>query len=277
MKQPLHIQFHGMEASDAVESKAREFAAKLDAMAPDLMACRVNIDLEQKHKQQGRPYGVRIDLTLPGHELVVNKVQDEDVYVALRDAFDNMRRQLEGVGAQAPRAGKAARAGAARRGGARGRRERHRFHPHAGRRRVLLQPRQPGRHAVRARAAGQRRAVHPRGRQPGPAGQAREPGQARLAVEAGAWCRRDDNRPGGHHGRTFDDWRNLHPQCELRRAGHAPGRGGAADARAPCRLPGGGGRGGRAAQGGGHADRPRHRGRRGGARHRAADVERRAT
>jgi len=97
MKQPLHIQFHGMEASDAVESKAREFADKLDAMAPDLMACRVNIDLEQKHKQQGRPYGVRIDLTMPGHELVVNKVQDEDVYVALRDAFDNMRRQLEGV------------------------------------------------------------------------------------------------------------------------------------------------------------------------------------
>ena len=97
MKQPLNIHFHGMDASAAVETKAREFADKLDAMAPDLMACRVNIDLEQKHKQQGRPYGVRIDLTLPGHELVVNKVQDEDVYVALRDAFDNMRRQLDEV------------------------------------------------------------------------------------------------------------------------------------------------------------------------------------
>lgn len=97
MKQELNIQFHGMEASEAVETKAREFVAKLDAMAPDLMACRVNIDLEQKHKTQGRPYGVRIDLTLPGHELVVNKVQDEDVYVALRDAFDNMKRQLDEV------------------------------------------------------------------------------------------------------------------------------------------------------------------------------------
>jgi cold shock CspA family protein len=97
MKQALHIQFHGMEASAAVEAKAREFAARLDARAPDLMACRVSIDLEQKHKQQGRPYGVRIDLTLPGHELVVNRVQDEDVYVALRDAFDNMKRQLDEV------------------------------------------------------------------------------------------------------------------------------------------------------------------------------------
>jgi ribosome-associated translation inhibitor RaiA len=97
MKQALNIQFHGMEASQAVEAKAREFAAKLDAMAPDLMACRVRIDLEQKHQHQGRPYGVRLDLTLPGHELVVNKVQSEDVYVALRDAFDSMKRQLDEV------------------------------------------------------------------------------------------------------------------------------------------------------------------------------------
>src|SRR5512139_2326015 len=97
MKQPLTIQFHGMEASTAVEAKAREFAARLDALAPDLMTCRVVIDLEQKHKHQGRPIGVRIDLTLPGHELVVNRVQDEDVYVALRDAFDNMKRQLDEV------------------------------------------------------------------------------------------------------------------------------------------------------------------------------------
>lgn len=97
MKLPVHIQFHGLEASEAVELKAREFARKLETLAPDLMACRVSIDLDQKHKHQGRPYGVRIDLTLPGHELVVNRVQDEDVYVALRDAFDNMKRQLESL------------------------------------------------------------------------------------------------------------------------------------------------------------------------------------
>lgn len=97
MKQPVHIQFHGMEASDALEASAREHAHKLESFAPDIMACRVGIDLEQKHKHQGRPYSVRIDLTLPGHELVVNRVQDEDVFVALRDAFDNMKRQLEDV------------------------------------------------------------------------------------------------------------------------------------------------------------------------------------
>lgn len=46
---------------------------------------------------QGRPYGARIDLTLPQAELVVNKIEDEDVYVALRDAFQAIRRQLEEI------------------------------------------------------------------------------------------------------------------------------------------------------------------------------------
>jgi ribosomal subunit interface protein len=97
MKLPVHIQFHDMEPSDALEASAREHAHRLESFAPDIMACHVRIDLEQKHKHQGRPFGVRIDLTLPGHELVVNRVQNEDVYVALRDAFDNMKRQLEDV------------------------------------------------------------------------------------------------------------------------------------------------------------------------------------
>ena len=97
MKLPVHIQFHGMEPSDALEASAREHAHKLESFASNIMACRVSIDLEQKHKHQGCPFGVRIDLTLPGHELVVNRVQHEDVYVALRDAFDNMKRQLEDV------------------------------------------------------------------------------------------------------------------------------------------------------------------------------------
>ena len=95
MKVPVQLQFHGMEASDAVEASVREHAHKLESFAPDIMACRITVDLAQKHQHQGRPFGVRIDLTLPGHELVVNQVQHEDVYVALREAFDNMKRQLE--------------------------------------------------------------------------------------------------------------------------------------------------------------------------------------
>jgi len=95
MKQPLQIRFVGVEPSEAVETAARAKAEKLDRFRPDIVSCRVTIKLPHRHQQQGRPFAVRIDVTVPDRELTVDRVQDEDVYVALRDAFDDMTRQLE--------------------------------------------------------------------------------------------------------------------------------------------------------------------------------------
>lgn len=95
MKAPVQIVFHGLERSEALEGAVRDKVAYLEHLSGEIMSCRVVVDLEQKHKHQGDPFGVRIDLTLPGRELVVDRVQHEDVHVALRDAFDAMKRQLE--------------------------------------------------------------------------------------------------------------------------------------------------------------------------------------
>lgn len=95
MKQPLEIVFLGMEPSDAVEAAARRKSEKLDRFCPDIMACRVRIESTHKHRQQGRQFSVHVHVTLPGHELSVDRVHDEDVYVALREAFDDMKRQVE--------------------------------------------------------------------------------------------------------------------------------------------------------------------------------------
>ena len=95
MKIPPQIQFLGLSPTEALEASARQHIKKLESFAPDLMACRVTLELSQKHQHQGRPFSVRIDVTLPGLELVVNKVQNEDIYVSMRDAFDNMKRQIE--------------------------------------------------------------------------------------------------------------------------------------------------------------------------------------
>ena len=95
MKTPPEILFLGIEASPAIESVAREKALKLGQFCSDITSCRVSIELLQKHQHQGRPFSVRIDLTMPGCELVISRVHDEDVYIALRDAFDGMKRQVE--------------------------------------------------------------------------------------------------------------------------------------------------------------------------------------
>jgi ribosomal subunit interface protein len=95
MKQAPDIRFVGMEPSDAVASAARDKAAKLELFCPEIMACHVVVEQPHRHHQQGRSFRVRVDLTLPGNELAVNRIEHEDVYVALREAFDDMRRQVE--------------------------------------------------------------------------------------------------------------------------------------------------------------------------------------
>lgn len=95
MQIPLQVTFRDMEHSDAVEVRIREKAEKLQRYYDRIMGCRVVVEMPQRHKHQGKLHSVRIDLTVPGAELVANHTQHEDVYVAIRDAFDAMSRQLE--------------------------------------------------------------------------------------------------------------------------------------------------------------------------------------
>jgi ribosomal subunit interface protein len=99
MQVPLQITFRDMEPSAAVEAKIREKAAKLDRYYPRIMGCRVLIEAPHRHHHQGKLYHVRIDLTVPGGEILVTHESSanhphEDVYVAIRDAFDAGRRRL---------------------------------------------------------------------------------------------------------------------------------------------------------------------------------------
>ncbi|MEO6320734.1 MAG: HPF/RaiA family ribosome-associated protein [Polaromonas sp.] len=95
MQLPLHLTFHGIERSSAIEQAVSQKVMHLERFYSGMMSCRVAVELLQKQPHQGRTFGVRIELTLPGHELVVNRVEHEDVYIALREAFDDMTRQIE--------------------------------------------------------------------------------------------------------------------------------------------------------------------------------------
>jgi len=94
MEIPLQISLHGIAHSDSVYSAIRDKAAKLQRFHERIMSCRVALELAG-HKHKGKQYTVRIDLKVPGGELAVTREHDEDLQVALRDAFDAARRQLE--------------------------------------------------------------------------------------------------------------------------------------------------------------------------------------
>lgn len=99
MEKPLKITFRDMEPSAAIEADVRDKVAKLEELYDRITGCRVVIEQPHRHRHQGKLIHVRIDLTVPGKELVVSHEPPdhahEDAYVAVRDAFHAMKRQLE--------------------------------------------------------------------------------------------------------------------------------------------------------------------------------------
>ncbi|MGF1609098.1 MAG: HPF/RaiA family ribosome-associated protein [Kiloniellales bacterium] len=101
MDVPLEVSFHNMDRSEAVEAKVREKAQKLERYFGRITSCRVVVEAPERRHAKGNLYRVKIELGVPARPpLIVNrhpgdKHSHEDVYVAVRDAFDAARRQLE--------------------------------------------------------------------------------------------------------------------------------------------------------------------------------------
>ena len=100
MQVPIQISFDGLGHSDALEFAIQSKIRQLERLCPALISARVMVGLSERRQQQGRLFRFRIDMTLPGHEIIVDRDPSEhhsheDPYVALRDAFRAARRQLE--------------------------------------------------------------------------------------------------------------------------------------------------------------------------------------
>jgi cold shock CspA family protein/ribosome-associated translation inhibitor RaiA len=100
MQIPIQVSFRHLGYSPSVDSAVQKRAQALSKFFPRITSLRVIIEPSQLRRQQGNLYHVRIDMTVPGREIVVRRDPGkhhahEDIYVAIRDAFDAARRQLE--------------------------------------------------------------------------------------------------------------------------------------------------------------------------------------
>ena len=95
MKIPLQIAARDFELTEAIEQSIRERARKLDSFCDDILRCRVVVEAPHRHQHKGILYKVDIHLTMPGEDFVVTREAHEDLYVAIRDAFDAARRRLQ--------------------------------------------------------------------------------------------------------------------------------------------------------------------------------------
>lgn len=100
MQIPSQVTFRHMETSPALETSIRGKIADLEKISTKLISCRVVVECKHNHKNQGNLFYVSIDLRVPGKELVVSRDSGldhahEDAYIAVRDSFDGIARQLE--------------------------------------------------------------------------------------------------------------------------------------------------------------------------------------
>lgn len=94
------VTFRELEPSPAVEAKVEERIERLERLHGRLTTCQVVIEAPHRHHHHGRIYHVRLHLVVPGGDIVIGRDPaehhaHEDLYVAIRDAFDAAERRLE--------------------------------------------------------------------------------------------------------------------------------------------------------------------------------------
>ena len=89
-----HITYRHMQHSGALDEKILELSSKLQDLHPRITSIHVVVDELDRNKEQGRQFEVRLDVKAPHAEIVANHQRHEDPYVAMRDAFDVVVRQI---------------------------------------------------------------------------------------------------------------------------------------------------------------------------------------
>ena len=96
----MQITFRNLEPSEAIKANILKKAEKLEHFAEHIISFRVLVEAPHKHHHKGNLYNVKVEISLPGEEILATHHTGkhhahEDVYVAIRDAFDATRRQLK--------------------------------------------------------------------------------------------------------------------------------------------------------------------------------------
>ena len=102
MQVPIEIAFHNLDPIPWAEEEIRSRIAKLEQIFDRLVTCRVRVDQRANNSSRNIPPVVRIELGVPGKDLVVShepdhlqhKFQSPDLRNAINEAFRIAEDQL---------------------------------------------------------------------------------------------------------------------------------------------------------------------------------------
>ena len=114
----MQLTFRNVKPSAAVAARVQAEAKKLERFCQRIIRCRVVIEAPHRHHRRGETFQVRIDVAVPGGEIMIRHAPSfshqaaqaeagrwakhlelgtphKDMYLAVRDAFRAARRRLE--------------------------------------------------------------------------------------------------------------------------------------------------------------------------------------
>lgn len=95
MSIPVQITSRDFEVTEAIADFVHKRVEKLAKYSDRIKDVEVVFEAPPKHKHKGNQFNLRLLISVPGPELVIKRQENEDVYVALRDAFKAAERLLE--------------------------------------------------------------------------------------------------------------------------------------------------------------------------------------
>jgi cold shock CspA family protein/ribosome-associated translation inhibitor RaiA len=96
MQTPPQISVRNVEDSDAARALVQQCVEKLEVFYGRIISCRVMIEVPQRFPA-GSPvvYNVRVDIRVPGEEIVIRRQANPELHTAIQNAFDAAGRRLQ--------------------------------------------------------------------------------------------------------------------------------------------------------------------------------------
>lgn len=95
MQIPPIVQARELDLPASLSAQVQEQALGLERFYSPIIRCRVTLEGPGKHHHQGGPYEARIDLRVPGGDLLIERQRAEELQAAVHQAFNAARRKLE--------------------------------------------------------------------------------------------------------------------------------------------------------------------------------------
>ncbi len=100
MSNEFQVVFHNIDQSEALADNVKKRIEKLQRFSNDIIGGRVVLDSPHNNHHKGKVFSVTLEIHTANKEIIVkqgqhDKPEHEDIYVAVRDAFNAAERQLK--------------------------------------------------------------------------------------------------------------------------------------------------------------------------------------